>query len=171
MCAAGNSIERRNVADEVAHENLQGSSLQPTSLSPQRGEGLRVRGDDGQERVNLAGPNARKGNALPSSFSLLVRTVPTVIATTIAASEMIRRGENHQSVRIKIIISDDHSQRSRRGSLPVKRHYALATKARAIARFNRNARKQFGRHVYRLAPTRTFVGGAGAELAIIRSST
>ena len=93
--------------------------------------------------------------------------MPTVVAATVAASEMICRGENHEPIGIKIIISWNYCQRSGRRLFTVVRHHAGAAEADAIARLYRDTREQNVRNVHGLTPARAFVSGSGAKPTII----
>lgn len=148
------------------HSKGQSAALH-TSLSPQWGEGLRVRGGNGRKRLTSAVPNPKQATGLCSSFDLPVRTMPTVVVATITAPEMIGCSENHQPISIKIIVPRNHRQRSGRRLLAVKCHYTVATEAGLIARFRRHTPEQFRRNVDRLTPTRAFVGVAGAKPTVI----
>src|SRR5262245_47289910 len=96
--------------------------------------------------------------------------MPTIVAATVTAAEMICGGENHQATRVKIIISRNDGQWTGRGSFDVKCHDAIAANARTVARFCWHARKQVWRDVDGLTPTRTFVGRTGAKPAIVWSA-
>ncbi len=91
-----------------------------------------------------------------------------VVAAAIAATLVICRGEDHQTVvEIKVAGPDLWPGDSTLlGTM--KFHDALATDAGFVAQFRGNLRDEFIRNGHRFAPARTFVGRGGAEAAIIR---
>ncbi len=97
----------------------------------------------------------------------LIWAMAAVVAAAIAATLMICRGENHQAiVEVKVAGPD---LRPGDPTLPgtMKFHDALAADAGFVALFRRHAGDEFVRDANGRTPARTFVGGRGAELAIV----
>jgi len=73
--------------------------------------------------------------------------MPAVVTATVSTPEMIRGGEDHQSIGGKIIVPGHHRQRAGRGLFAVEGHHTAAAEAGSIARFDRHAGEQFGGNV------------------------
>ncbi len=98
----------------------------------------------------------------------LKRAMATVVTAAVAATLMVRGGEDHQAV-VEINVSRPDLWPANSILLGVvKSHDALATDAGFITCFHRNAGDQLVRNALSDTPTRTFVGRRSAEPAIIR---
>lgn len=97
----------------------------------------------------------------------LIRAMATIVAATVAAPPMVFRCEHHQAV-VEIEFTGPKSWPGVSHLLgAMKFHDAIPAQARFVASFCRNPREQLVGNGHRLAPARTFVGGGGAEAAII----